>query len=535
MLAACAAPAPQQPGSSPEKAGQGAASTPAAGTSPAPSASTPAAQANPDATLTIAVSRNLVDGEQNPWYVHSSLMVWESLIALDDELKPTPQLAEDWEQSPDGLSWTFRLRPDVRFTDGTAFDADAVVANVERYQRISPRPSPFFTLNAQAAFGDLVQISKVDDQTVAFHHRTPYPVLEATMSGFFSAMFSPKSFAENGDFRGIPAATGPFRLVDWKRDQYALLDRNDGYRGTRPRVRQVRARIIPDANTRVSALLAGEVDALVELGALLPAQAAQLRDRPGIHVAADPISISQYLAFNCSKPPFSDVRLRQAVALAVDRDTIVRDLVLGFATPGQSLLSPFGKRWFSTKGSPRYAPAEAASLARQALSGGRVGVRLPFSVSPGQARPYKETAELLQALLRPLGIDLQLQALETAALSDTVNRGEWDLRFSQQGWANGDPDFIFSAFLHSRGGYNTTNKAGYHNDEVDRLIEAGRAERDVSQRFAIYERLQEIAAAEVPVLPLYHEHSPYAYSDGITGLRQRITYQPTLETVAVHA
>jgi peptide/nickel transport system substrate-binding protein len=485
----------------------------------------------PDREVVFAVSRDLGNGPEDPFFVHSSSMVWEPLVGLDNALKPVPVLAERWELSADGRTWTFKLRQGVRFSDGTPFDADTVVSNMERYRKISPRPSPFFTMDVRAGYGKLAEVRKVDPLTVTFHLDEPAPFMPATMSNFFSAMYHPGSFAEGGDFTGLPVATGPFRLVEWKRNEYLLLERNDGYWGTKPHVRRIRLRTIPDANARVSAILAKEVDAVAELGALLPAQAQQLKGQPGVTVGADPISITQYLAFNCSKPPFDDARLRRAVAWAADRETIVKDLVFGYATPGRSLLAPFSTQWFSPKGTPRFAPTEAQKLAAEALGGRKVEATFPFSSSAGQARPYKQIAELLQQVLRPLGIEVRIQALEGAALTDVTNRGEWNLRFGQQGWASGDPDFIFSRFIHSTGDYNTTSKGGYKNEEADDLVAAGKLERDEKKRFAIYERLQEIAGQDVPVVSLYHEHAPYAHRDTIAGLRQRVTYQPTLDTI----
>jgi peptide/nickel transport system substrate-binding protein len=460
-------------------------------------------------------------------------MVWEPLVALDDTLKPVAGLAQRWDLSEDGKTWTFTLRQGVQFGDGTPFDAGAVVKNMQRYQKISPRSSPFFTLDLRTGYGSLSDVRQVDANTVAFELGQPAPNLPNMMSNFFSAMFSPASFADDGDFTGLPAATGPFKAVDWKRDEYLLLERNDSYWGPKPAVRRIRLRVIPDANARVSSLLAKEVDAVAELGALLPAQAQQLSGQAGITVGADPITISQYLAFNCAQPPFDDVRLRRAVAMTVDRDTIVKDLLLGYATPGKSLLAPISTQWFSPKGTPKYDPAAAPKLAQEALAGKKFDVSLPFSSSAGQARPYKATAEYLQSILRPLGIELKLQAMENAALTDLVNRGEWQLRFTQQGWANGDPDFIFSAFLASTGSYNTTNKGGYKNAEVDQLVAAGKVERDAQKRFTIYERLQELSVQEMPVLVLYHEKAPYAYRDTLAGLKQRVNYQPTLDTLRI--
>src|SRR5262249_24754428 len=141
-----------------------------------------------------------------------------------------------------------------------------------------------------------------------------------------------------------------------------------------------------------------------------------------------------------------DVRLRQAVVRAFDRDTIVKELVLGYAEPGKSLLSPFSKRRFSATGTPRYDPAEARRLAQAALGTQRAEVVLPFHTPTGQARPYKEIAEYLQATLRPLGFDVKLQQLEAAALTDVTNKGDWHLRMAQNGWANGDADFLLASF-----------------------------------------------------------------------------------------
>jgi peptide/nickel transport system substrate-binding protein len=489
----------------------------------------PAADLN--ATLRVGVSRDLANGPQDPYFTHTSLMVHEPLIRLGDGLEPAPWLAERWQVSDDGLRWTFHLRRGVLFTDGQPFNAAAVIRNIERNVQISPRPSPYTAMNASIAYGPLADLRALDDYTVEIVHERPYPLLEATMSNFFSAMFSPLSFAPNGDFRDIPATTGPFLLRQWERGQFAILERNDHYWGERPRVRRIEVRVLPDPNTRVSALRAGEVDALVELGAILPAQAEQLRNEPDIIVGSDPISITQYLFFNCGRPPFADVRLRQAVALALNREEVTKEFVRGFGEPGRSLLSPLSTRWFSPKGTPRYDPAVAVRLAREALGDRRVEAVLPFTDGAGQARPYKEIAAYLQTVVRPLGIDLRLQQFESAALTDVVNRGEWNLRFGQLGWANGDPDFIMGSFLFSRGAANTTSRGAYHNEEVDLLVEAGRQERDNRRRFAIYERLQEIAAEEVPVFALYHEKSAYAYRRSVRNLRQRLNFQPTFDTV----
>ena len=481
----------------------------------------------------LAVSRNLANGEEDPYYTHNSLMVWDSLVMLNEELEPTPQLTASWSLAEDQLSWTFQLREGISYTDGTPFNADAVVANIDRLMQISPRRSPFFSLTIARAYGDLAGATKVADDVVEYQLNSPNPSMIFTMSNFFSAMFSPASFTEEGNFKGIPSTTGRFKLADWERDQFMLLERNDDYWDTKPLVQQIRLRVIPDSGARVSAILAGEVDGVVELGALSPAEAKSLEGREGITVGGDPVSISQYLFFGSDRPPFDNVDLRRAVSMAIDREAIVEKLALGYGVPGKSLLSAFVPRWLSPKGEPVYDPEEARRLARSVLGDERASATLIYRTGGGQALPYKSIAELLQAELSQLGIDLELVPLESAAARERRDTTDWNLRIGQTGWANGDPDFILGRFLASDGFNNATIKGGYSNPEADQLVALGKAELDPQKRFDIYDRLQEIAADEVPVTPLYHNYLTYAYRDTITGLRHRVTYQPTLDTIQI--
>ena len=497
----------------------------------APAPATAPVQAGREVLL--AVSRNLANGEEDPYFTHNSLMVWDSLVMLNEELEPTPQLSRSWSMADDQLSWTFELREGISFTDGTPFNADSVVANIERLMQISPRRSPFFSLTIARAYGDLAGASTTPDGGVEFQLNSPNPSMIFTMSNFFSAQFSPDSFTEAGDFAGIPATTGRFKLADWERDQFMLLERNEDYWDTKPLAQQIRLRVIPDSGARVSAILAAEVDGVVELGALSPAEAKGLEGRDGITVGGDPVSISQYLFFGNDRPPFDNVDLRRAVSLAIDREAIVEKLALGYGEPGKSLLSAFVPRWLSPKAEPAYDPEEARRLAHSVLGDDRVSATLMFRAGSGQALPYKSIAELLQAELGELGIDVELVPLEPAAARERRDTTNWNLRIGQTGWANGDPDFILGRFLASDGFNNATIKGGYNNPEADELVAMGKAASDPQKRFEIYERLQEIAADEVPVTPLYHNYLTYAYRDTVTGLRHRVTYQPTLDTIQI--
>ncbi len=493
----------------------------------------PVAAEAPDREVVLGVWRNLANGEQDPYYMHDILMVWESLVDLDNQLDPFPQLAVSWSLSGDGLTWTFKLKEGISFSDGVPFNADATVANIERYMQINPRKSRFFSFTIARSYGDLGGISKGDDHTVAFQLNSPNASMPFTMSNFFSAMFSPDFFAENGDFTGIPAATGPFKLVEWKEDQFMLLERNESYWGQKPSVKMIRIRVIPDSGARVSALLAGEIEGVIDLGALAPAEAKSLEGKEGITVASDPVSQTLFLAFGTDRPPFDNVNLRRAVSMAVNRQAIVDTLLLGYGEPGRSLFSAFAPQWLSPKAELTFAPAQAQELAQTALRDSRASATLIYRSGAGQAVPRKAIAELLQSDLAKLGIDLKLVPLERAAERERVASGDWNIRITQQAWANGDPDFVMANFLSSTGSFNSARKGGYSNPEVDQLVAAGKAEPDREKRYLIYEQLQEIAARDVPIMPIYHWRLAYAYRDSITGFSQRINYQPTLDEIKI--
>ena len=272
--------------------------------------------------ITVGVSRNLVNGEHDWLNVHASLQIWEPLIRYDEELKLQPGLAESWTLSPDGLTWTFKLRNDVKFSDGSQFTADDAVAVINRYKGVSGWPSGFLSgINFPEIYGEPTAIEKIDDYSFKIVYKTPRPLLPYSMSNHYSAMYSRTSWLDNLDFKpNAPIGSGRFKLVDWKRDQYIVLERNEGY--TRPdkaTLTKITLKYYSNANSRLAALKSGEIDALVELGSVLPVQARELSADPNYTVAQHASSCTTYLGYNGTKAPFNNVKLRQAVDSAIDR------------------------------------------------------------------------------------------------------------------------------------------------------------------------------------------------------------------------
>jgi peptide/nickel transport system substrate-binding protein len=490
--------------------------------------------------LRIGVNRNLVGGAENTWYVHASLQVWEPLLTYDDEFRLQPKLAESWELSPDGLTWTFHLRQDVTFADGKPFNADVALFNIERYKAVSLRPSIFLGgINYPEIYGEPTAITKVDDFTFSISYAEPRPLLPYAIANHYSAIQGTREdFDANYNWIGNPNGTGPFRLVDWQRDQYATLERNDNYWGpVKPTLTKVEVKIYPDANARVSALKGGEVDALGELAAVLPAQAQELKDSDEFWVGDYVSACNNYIGFNGTEGPFTDIRLRQAVSLAIDRNAFVNDVLYGYGRPAKSVLIEADQTFFNADPAAQvqYNPDQAQQLANEALGGERAKVVLLFN-PPGEALhgwPYPTIAAYLQAILAPLGLDIELKQLEAAAVTEARNAGEYDMVLAANCWATGDPDYILSRLLDSASTLNATQHGGYNNPEVDSLLDQARVETDPAKQVAIYQQVQAIANQELPLAPLFDQENIIAGTHKVKGLNERIAYAPTLETVYI--
>ena len=516
------------PGPADEAGSQGGSDAPSAqGSSGAPPRNRSAEE------LVLAAPRDLANGLEDPYFTHLIVNAWNSLSKLDNDLVPQPELAESWESSDDARVWTIKLRPGITFHDGGEFDAGAVAANIERYVKISPRSSRFFGYSKERALGQFEKVEAVDANTVRLTLGEPRPALPNTMSNFYSAMFSPASFNAEGSFNAPPASTGPFKIIEWEKGQHLILEAFEGYHLGAPAVKQIILRSLPDPNTRVAALRSGEIDGVVDLGGLQPQQGAQLREDSALVVNSKPIALFQYLSFNCRKPPFDKPEIRQAVNMAIDRESLANDLWHGFATAGKSILPSFATTWARQDLVPEYNPQKALELAQAALGGQRMKITAPISSLQNNRYPYKSLFEVIQAVIAPLGLDAELQLIEHAAWKEVVANGDYNLTVSTFGWANGDPDYIFSRFMHSQGNTNATRHFDYNDPEVDSLIEQAAVALDYNERKALYDQLQEIAFNDVRFAALLYDHVVFAHHPEVKGYDVSALYQPTLAKLSV--
>ncbi|MGV9770990.1 ABC transporter substrate-binding protein [Streptosporangium sp. NPDC003464] len=480
--------------------------------------------------LVLAAPRDLVAGPEDPYFTHRTLGVWEPLVTLDGGMRPAPALATGWERSGGGRRWTFTLRTGVRFSDGTPLTAEAVVANVERFRRIAPRPSAFFSLDAgmEAAYGKLTGV-RAEGGKVVFTLAEPVADLPARLADFYSMIQAPSAFGAGGEFAGGPVGTGPYTLVSWSKGRQAELAANPGYWGGRPAFDRIVVKTVPDANARVAALRAGEVAGLMDKGALLPGQVAAVAADGRFRVTRTPSVLTHYLTFNASRGPFADPRLREAVDLAIDRRAIAGTLLAGTATPGAPFLSPIFGALSDPGLRPVHDPARARGLV--AAAGRPAGpVSILISSSETGQFPYADIAEVLRADLRAVGLPARVNVAE--ATKAVMEAGDYDIFLSAYSVPNGDPDYLFRRFLRSDAAWNRERNLGYRSEEFDRLIDRAAAAAGADERRELYHRVQRLLAADRPMIPLAYQDNPVVTSSAVRGLTQSPAYLVDLAGLA---
>ncbi|GED70437.1 ABC transporter substrate-binding protein [Brevibacillus reuszeri] len=486
------------------------------------------ASANPDEVI-LAAPRDLAPGPQDAYYTSTILYVWEPLLTAGEDGEPAPKLAKSWKMSDDGKEWTFTLQENVLFHDGEKLNADAVITNFNRYQQVSPKSSPFYTLDSKKSYPGLKEIVKVDDLSFKLTFEQPQPTLLYSMVSFSSPIYSPKNFDEKGDFNGLPQGTGPFKLAAHEKDQYALLEAFDGYYGEKAKTKKIRVRVIPDPDTRLSALKSGEIMGVMDLGAIPPSLAKELLKDDRFEISTAKSTISHYLHPNGKKPPFDNPKMRKAVSILIDREQLVQELYLGYPTATANLLnvtSPFYKDFPIAHNTE-----EAKKLATEALGGKREKVDLIVPTYGLNRYPYKAQAEWLQAILAELNLDVEIRILDGAAFKDAQAKGDYNLALATQGLPSADPYTIFTNYIASDGSSNKSYSLGYKSERVDALLEQAKNTLSMDERRKIYDELQAISVEELPTIPLFNDASLIAYNKQIKGYQATIygTTLPQLE------
>lgn len=438
---------------------------------------------------------------------------------------PEPHLAESWEASDDGLTWTFHLREDVAWHDGVPFTAEDVKFTLDAVldpATGSSKRSNFLIIN---------EVVVVDPYTVEMRMNAPWAALPA----FFGTrlLIAPKhlldgqNLQETTEFnRFRPIGTGPFRMVRNEVANYIELEANPDYFRGAPHVDRLFFKIVPDSNARLAQLRTGELDFVL----LDYPQAPSLRNVPGIRIESDYRSLWYALHLNTKFEFFQDRTVRQAVSYALDRDLLIDAVLQGYGSPGTGPIIPALAPYYTddVRTYP-YDPERARTMLEDAgwVDRDGDGVRekdgrpLSFELSVIQGNATVERASaIIQQNLRDIGMDARMRAYEFSAFITEVRDAREGPNMSNAFfvWMTPvpEPDGIY-AYFHSSNAITGSNFTVYENEEVDRLLEIGRTATDQGDRVAAYHEIQRIMAEDLPRIFIAFPEELYAVRDRVQG------------------
>ncbi|WP_125153006.1 ABC transporter substrate-binding protein [Clostridium rectalis] len=476
--------------------------------------------------IILASPRDITSGKENIHFTNVISYVWEPLITMDKNGQPSPKLATSWEMSKDGKQWTFKLQQGVTFHKGEKFNADIVVANFNRYKKLKNGKSNFYTFKVDKIYKGLVDCVKIDDYTVTLTFKNPLPTLPYNMVNFGSPIFHPKDFGTDGNFIvDIPNATGPFKLSEYKKDSYCILESNETYWGEKAKSKKIKIKTIPDAQTRFSALKSGEIMGVLDLGAIPPNLAKELLKDDKFQSSYEKSTISHYLYANGNKAPFNNVKMKQAISLALDRDLIVNKFYNDFGKPTQNILNYTSPFYNNIKAEHNL--EKAKKLSSEVLKGNTININLIVPAHLVKAYPYKEEAEYIQSALKPLGLNVSIINCELAASREIAKKGDFHLFMDRRGLPNMEPYTILETHMKSTGDTNKEYNLGYSNFHVDELLSTATKTMDMKKRKDIYNKLQNISSIELPTIPLFNEVNLVVYNKKVTG-HDALIYGTTL-------
>ncbi|MDE3104392.1 MAG: ABC transporter substrate-binding protein [Acidobacteriota bacterium] len=422
-------------------------------------------------------------------------LIFDPLVHKDAHYQMQPWLAQRWEQ-PDARTWVFHLRDGVRFQDGRPLEAADVAWTLQ-----SMRDGSLVTAKG-GAFAHVQRVETPDRLTVVLYLDQPDETLLFSLSdGLFGVV--PRGAGQ--DFGLHPVGSGPFRFVSAVADKDVLLERNPGYWAGAPRLPRVRFAVVPDAITTALELKKGSVD--VESNAVPPDMFRVLRQDPALVTESAPGSRVEYLNFNVTDPLLRDVRVRQAIACAMDRRAILDSIWHGQATPASTLL-PRG-HWAAAEDSqlaqyPHDVARAEALLQAAGHPPDKSGVRIHLSLKISNDETTRLTAIVLQQQLRAAGIDLQIRSAEFGTFYADITRGSFQMYALRWIGSNEDPDIFRYAYASTsfppRGG----NRGRYANAAVDALLQQAAEEPGQEQRRRLYLGVQQDLAKDLPGIPFWY-------------------------------
>jgi len=448
-----------------------------------------------------------------------STKIHEGLVVYDEKFQPTPSLATSWEISPDGKKYVFHLRKGVKWHDGKDFTADDVefsVLNV--WKTAHPR--------GRATFSQVTGVQKPDSHTVVLELSEPSPTIMAALSSYESPIV-PRHIYEGGDMLqhpalGAPIGTGPFKFAEWKKGEYIRLVRNDDYWDKpKPYLDELILRIIPDGSSRAAAIESGGV----QLGVFNSTPLADVKrlsqiEGMGIETRGyDLLSPMYLMELNLSNEYLKHTKVRQAIAHAIDKDFLVKNIWFGFGKPATGPLTSKSP-YYVEDGIAQYAfDVELANrLLDEAGYPAKNGTRFTLSLDTLRDPETLRAAEYVKQAMRRVGIQVTIRNSDLGTFIRNVY-ADYDFGMTLNFFSLlSDPTLGTERLYISsniKKGTPFANASQFRNERVDALLKQARSEPDAETRRTLFREFQTIVQQELPILNLFEMQFVTLYSDKV--------------------
>lgn len=453
---------------------------------------------NTNTTLTTAVTKSFYEG----------------LFGFDKDLKVRNVLAESYESSPDGLVYTFKLREGVKFHDGTTFDAAAVKANLDRVL------DPDNHLAHYNQFNRIKTIEVLSPTSLRITLKEPFGPFINSLAHASAAIISPTALKKYGkDIAFHPVGTGPFTFVDWKQTDYVKGAKfADYWQAGFPKVDTITWKPVPENGTRAAMLQTGEADFAFPLPY---EQAKMLESSKKLKIEVHASIIERYLSMNVLQKSFDDLRVRQAINYAINKEALAKVAFSGYAFPAQGIV-PQGVRYAHKMDPWPYDPAKARQLLKEAgyANGFEATLWSAYTTTTAQ-----KAIQFLQQQLGQVGIKVQTLALEPGQRTEWVQTAPDPktarVRLYYAGWSSstGEADWGLRPLLATEAWPPKLNNTAYYsNAEFDALLAKALVSTNDTERAELYAKAQEIVMKDAPWAPLVTEQNLYATSARLSGV-----------------
>jgi peptide/nickel transport system substrate-binding protein len=429
------------------------------------------------------------DGNVDIWIF---MNIYDQLVRVNDagtELEPA--LAETWEISPDNLTYTFHLRQGVKFSDGTPLKASDVQYSLNR-AKTNEKSGWTFSLEA------MKEVTAPDDNTVVITLTQPWAPFLSDLAMFNASIIS-EAFGKKVGEEGLveqTMGTGPFALGEWKKGEYILLKKNPNYwESGLPLLEEIKITVVPDDNSRILQLQGGEIDGMYDVPLN---RVAELGQDPKLDVKQFTSTYNNFIALNTREGPLADVKLRQALNYATDKETLIKVVNFGIGEVSNSFMPNGALYWNKDQAGYPFDLDKAKTLVAESSSAS--GAKIAIQVQAGAASSL-QLATALKEMWSKIGIDLDIQQLEQAVVTDNYRSNKFEAYAT--GWTNDiiDPDELVSYAIipDNFENYHT----GWINDEAVAKAKEGRTVLEDADRRAIYYRIQELHMQDAPFVYLF--------------------------------